>query len=480
MGKTLENAKERTVAAEVVHMGEKMVLPEGMKLEEAAVLIKRRMEYEAQETSMVEAFDAFPWDGAVQLDAVLRENYGWAQAVATPGFFGDSPPALINIETGYGKVSQVPWGRFVLPNVQGYLQTGATIEGKRFKFIMQAKILRRDENTVRVLFERVRTKIKTDSIYRGKAIRVNFLDDGGKLDPVTQPTFLNTAAVDPSMLVLSRHIERAVETNLFTPITRTEDCLANGIPVKRGILLGGTYGTGKTLIANVASRKAVDAGITFVYIQRATELACAIEFARQYQSPACVIFCEDIDREMDGARDAEMDVVLNTIDGIDSKTSNIIVVLTTNNIQAIHPAMLRPGRLDAVIDVTPPDGPAIERLIHVYAGKSVEGEDLHEVGEVLEGNIPAVIAEVVKRAKLAQLSLQDRGTRVEHLSALALLQSAETIQAQVALLNPPAKVADNRLGAVMVDLVREALNGNSERIVRIDEKVDEVHHHIID
>jgi transitional endoplasmic reticulum ATPase len=478
MGQTLETAEKRTVAAEVVHMGEKVILPTGMTLAEAMSLLKRRMEYEAQETVMVETFDAFPWDGAVQLDAVLRENYGWATAIATPGFFGDTPPALINIETAPGVFTQVPWGRFTLPNVQGFLQCAATVEGKRFKFVLHAKILRRDENTVKVLFERLRRKVKTDSIYRGKAIRVKFLGDDGKMDTDTKPTFLNTAAVDPSMLVLSRSIEAAVETNLFTPITRTEDCLANGIAVKRGILLGGTYGTGKTLIAHVASRKAVDAGITFVYIQKATELACAIEFARQYQSPACVIFCEDIDREMDGERDEEMDAVLNTIDGIDSKTSNIIVVLTTNNIQAIHPAMLRPGRLDAVIDVTPPDGPAIERLIHVYAGKAVEGVDLQEVGEVLEGNIPAVIAEVVKRAKLAQLSLQARGTKVDKLTALALLQSAETIQAQVRLLNPPAKPEDNRLGSVMIDLVRQAFNGNSERIVRIDQKVEEVHEHI--
>lgn len=58
----------------------------------------------------------------------------------------------------------------------------------------------------------------------------------------------------------------------------------------------GTYGTGKTMAATVASRLAVDAGITYVYVPRADELSDAIEFAKQYQSPACVIFCaEDIE-----------------------------------------------------------------------------------------------------------------------------------------------------------------------------------------
>ena len=39
-----------------------------------------------------------------------------------------------------------------------------------------------------------------------------------------------------------------------------------------------------------------------------------------------------------------MDDVLNIIDGIDSKKANIITVLTTNDLEGINPAMLRPGR----------------------------------------------------------------------------------------------------------------------------------------
>lgn len=474
-GSDLAKAGGRVVAADIAYQGEKLILPEGMRLDEAIDLIQRRKKYEEQETQLKETFNVFPYDGAAMLDNVIQKIYGWSPMIPTPGFFRDNPPTLVTVDVGYSDVRKVPWGRFKLPNVEGYLQTDVAMEGNRFTFVLHALIKRRDEATVTRLFNELRDEIKANSIYRGKAVRINFLDDDGEPIAHPVPKFLDVDSVDESKLVLSEDLERSVRTNLFTPITRSQDCLNNGISVKRGVLLGGTYGTGKTLIAHVASKLASDHKITFIYIQSAQELPQAIEFARQYQSPACVIFCEDIDREVTGERTEEMDAVLNTIDGIDSKTSNIIVVLTTNNIGGIHPAMLRPGRLDAVIDVVTPDAKAIERLIKVYAGSALEsGADLTEVGQVLAGNIPAVIAEVVKRAKLAQLSLQERGSRVRGLSAEALLESAKTIQAQVRLLNPQAAAPSTNFEDVFKQVVKDAMNGNLEKIEDTHGKVKRI------
>lgn len=481
MATTLKDAEPRTVVADIVQFGEKLVIPTGVTLEEAKGLIERRQKYEAQKTVVSESFDAFPLDGAVMLDRVLNRRYGWSPAVPTPGFFTDNPPQLISVEVGPGQTKQVPWGRFLLPNVEGNINCGVNrTQDGRYCFAIHAEILRRDEEVVRKLFDDVRQEIKTNSIYRGKAIRINFLDDDGDALTNPQPKFLDTDSVDPGMLVLSQHLHRAVETNLFVPITRTRDCINNGIAVKRGVLLGGIFGTGKTMIAHVASKLAVESGITFLYIQKATELSHGIEFARQYQSPACVIFCEDIDREVAGERTEEMDEILNTIDGIDAKTSNIIVVLTTNAIKDINPAMLRPGRLDAVIDVTPPDAGAIERLIRVYAGSSLKaGTDLTKIGEVLSGNIPAVIAEVVKRAKLSQLGLQEEGTRVTQLSEEALLDSAQTIKAQVELLSPPVmKPADN-ITVALRQVFDDVLNGSSDTAGKMQKQIREIHDRLV-
>jgi transitional endoplasmic reticulum ATPase len=457
MGKTLNEQPQATVVADIIYSGEKLILPDGMKLTEAINLLERRMEFEEEETIFNETYDCFPLDGAHALDIVLTKKFGWAPATATPGFFGKNPPAMMSVEVAPGVVKQVAWGRFSLPNIEGFVQTSAARKDNRICFSLAAKIKRKDERVVRAILDEVRQYLKTGSIYMGKAIKIRFRDDDGQPLDMPEPKFIDTAKIDPQSLIYAAPVQAAVETNLFTPIRRVQDLIANNIPVKRGVLLGGIYGTGKTMAATVASKYAVDNGITYVYIPRADELSDAIEFAKQYQSPACVIFCEDVDRVTSGERSIEMDDILNLLDGIDTKHARIITVLTTNDLEAINPALLRPGRLDAVIDVTPPDAQAVEKLLRLYGGEAIEPTtNLEEAGRILAGNIPAVIAEVVKRAKLAQVGRNEPGQKVLHLSQQAVVEAAATLQSQIELLRrrseaqPPKTTVD--------DLVIEAVN----------------------
>lgn len=468
---TLAAAGPVAQVADVVYHGEKMILPEGMSIPAAVDLLQKRQQYLETEVRMSEQYDVFPYDGAHALDQVLTNKFGWAAATAKEGFFGPQPPQLMTIDVGPDERTQVPWGEFSLPGVDGRIGTDATWNNNRLVFRLYAKVKRKDEATVRRVFSEVREYLKLNSIYRGKAIKIRFCDDDGDLLAMPEPKFMETGKLTPEQLIYSEDVQTSIETNLFTPIARVHDCIANGIPVKRGVLLGGVYGTGKTLAATVAATLAVDAGVTYLYVPRADELARAIEFAKQYQSPACVIFCEDIDRVMDGERDVEMDDILNIIDGIDTKDANLITVLTTNAMQAINPAMLRPGRLDAVIEVTPPDAKAVQRLLRLYGRENIAADtDLGPVGEELQGCIPAVIAEVVKRAKLAQLKLQAPGERVTQMSSAALLDAAKTMRAQIQLLAEASKVKEP---AITVDstlqvLVERAVQPWAERFDQID------------
>ncbi len=462
-GVALDAAKAAVMAAEVVRSGEKLTLPTGMGIPRAIELLKARADYEQQEVAVSAAINCFPHDGAVALHRTLTRIYGWAQAVPTPGFFGPKPPQMLTIETGPRTTIQVPWGRFELPNIQGWISTGySTNRDGMVIFNLQAMVKRESELTVEKLFAEVRQEALTHSIYRGKAIKMRFLDSDGDRLELPQPEFMDVDAIDDSLLVYPDSVEQAIETNLFTPIRRVHDCLNNGIPLKRGVLLGGTYGTGKTLAASVAAKLAVQHGVTYLYIPRADELSHALAFARQYQSPACVVFCEDIDRVTAGDRSVEMDDILNIIDGIDSKTANIIVVLTTNEMEKINPAMLRPGRLDAVINVLPPDAKAAARLLRLYGrGVIAENTDLTRAGELLAGKIPAIIAEVVKRTKLAQLKYTPEGSRISEVSEQAVVDAAETMRAQMDLLErltaPKMEVQDT-LGDALVRTIGSAQN----------------------
>lgn len=459
-GKDLSQAGPKTHVADVVHHGDKLIIPEKMTLDQAIDLIERRKKYLTETVTMQETFPVFPWDGAAALDRALAKRFGWTSQEATPTFFGDIPPKLIGIEIGPNKRKKVPWGRFSMPGVKGYLQTGVEQVGNVFNFQLVAQVSRGDEATIQAIFDLVREELETGSIYRGKAFRIKFMNDDGEADVMPQPRFIDTDSIDPDMLVYSEDVRAAIETNLFTPILRAQDCIDNKIPLKRGILLGGKYGTGKTLAANVAAKLAVEHGITYLYIPNTDELPRAIEFARQYQSPACVVFCEDIDRTTRGERSTEMDRVLNTIDGIDSKGSNIIVVLTTNHLEDINPAMMRPGRLDAVIEVTPPDAPAVIELLKKYGKGALDPKaDLTPVGKVLEGEIPAVIAEVMKRAKLSQLRFTPLGEKVTKVSGDAVLEAARTMKMHLKLLNKPKTERKPTLDDRLYEIVEKVRDG---------------------
>ena len=479
MAKTLEQNEKQVHVADIVRHGEKLIVPDGMKLGDVLDLVKRRMTFEEEEVVVRRTYNVFPWDGAHALMLALTERYGWAAAEATPGFFGSNPPQMLDVQVGYGQTKKVPWGRFSLPQVEGFVQCSAQKKDGRVSFELVGKVLRKDEPTIELLFDTVEKTLRTNSIYMGKAIKIRFRDNDGDLLEIPEPEFMNLNGISRDSLVYSDDVQNLIETNLFTPIERVSDCIANDMPVKRGVLLGGPYGTGKTMAATVAAALATNVGVTYVYVPRSDELSDAIQFAKQYSDKACVIFCEDIDRAVSGERSVKMDDILNILDGIDTKSSRIITVLTTNHLENINPAMLRPGRLDAIIDVTAPDAKAVEKLVRLYGRETIAADaDLTLVGEALAGTIPAVIAEVVKRAKLHQLQYQEPGTMIEEISSQALLDSALTIQAQRKLLEEQSKpkVKEPTFNEVIAAAVAPAI---AEGVKRIASDVSELHEHVV-
>jgi len=393
----------------IARRGVEIIVPEKMSLAEARVWLSRREAEENQKVAVHETIDAFPLEGALALAKALARTFGFTSNVPTPSFFGERPPTMVGVEVAVGRTEQVPLGRIEVPAWEGgYVQTGFETKDGRLIFSFSGEVRQRFKDQVRELAQLTRKIVREESIYRGQAIRVKFPDDVEESSPSDCPTFIDVAGVREEELIFGAEVRRAVNTSLFTPIEHTERCRRFKIPLKRGVLLEGPYGTGKTLTAYVSAKKAVENGWTFIYLSSVSELETAIHFAKNYQ-PA-LIFAEDIDRVMDGERDEDMDKILNTIDGVDTKDMELIVCLTTNHVDHIEPAMMRPGRLDAVITVHPPDAKAAIELVRLYArGKLDPNEDMTGVGERLDGQIPAVIREAVERSKLAAVSRMKGG-----------------------------------------------------------------------
>lgn len=451
--------------SEIVTEGTQIIIPEGMTYLTAIEHLNTRMQYEEQTVSISETVDAFVWDGALAFQKAMREIFGWSDAVPVKTFFGENPPEMISIETGYRKTELVPWGQFKVPGVTGTLATSTNLDDGMVKFAIGAQIKRKNEKKIRALIKRTQELVDTESIYKGHAFKLRFKDENGRADPTPMPKFLNLTKVNPEELVFSEAVQGAITTNLFAAIENTEKCREFKIPLKRGVLLYGPYGTGKSLTSYVTAKKCEENGWTFLYCERADELAAMVKMAHHFQ-PA-VVFCEDIDRSVSGVRTVAMDDILNIVDGIESKGVEIMVILTTNHVEEINQALLRPGRLDAVINVLPPDAVAVQKLLRVYGrGLIPANADLTEVGKKLAGLIPAVIREVVEKAKLSaiKLGLPENGKML--LTSEALLDSALSMDNQLELLNrkkeiePPELVQSLQavIGSVVEARINDALD----------------------
>jgi transitional endoplasmic reticulum ATPase len=422
--------------------GDAIVIPEGLTLERVDAVIHARIEYENQEFVPVAEIDApFVFEVAYALNQVLTEKFGWANSVPTPGFFGDKPPQMLSVPTGPRQTVQVPWGRFKLPNIgDGFLQSGVTEKDDgRIVFQLTGKVKRIYEPVVNELVEAIKEHVRNSSLYRGKAFRVKLFDVHGERLPMPEPEFIE---LDPSVvneLVLPKSTSDSVETNIFTPIEQTARVVKHGIPLKRGILLAGPFGTGKTMIATATANRAVKNGWTYVEAKDIRELAEVVRLARQYgdERNGVVLFCEDIDRIMRGDdRSLGIDEVLNVIDGVESKGTALMIVLTTNELEKITTALLRPGRLDAIIHVGPPDEEAAVKLARQYGrGLILDDDPLTESAKLLAGKIPAVIREIVERSKLAAIRLTPEGEQLV-VNDEALLFSAQEMEDHVRLLTP--------------------------------------------
>lgn len=430
----------------VENHGTALVLPQGLTTKRAIEVLRAKMEYEEQVVAINAPIDAFVPDAAHALYRVLEDKFGWVNAVATPTIFGPRPPEVISVSIGIGKHVQVPWGRFVVPGIEeGFLHTGTTFKDGRFVFQIGGQVKRKYESAVSDIVEAVKEYLRHNSIFKGKAFSLRLKDDSGEMLPMPEPKWLDLNPTLEHTLIFNDDVMANIEISIFTFIEDTNRVRDSHIPLKRGVLLSGRFGTGKSLTSTVTAIKATRHGWTYIIADRADELAEVLRLAREYGP--CVVFCEDIDRVMSGQRNVDMDQILNIVDGVESKNADLMVVLTTNSVEHIHQAMLRPGRLDAVIHVSEPDAKSVQRLIRLYGHSMIEeATDLTRAAEMMKGRIAAAVEEMVKRAKLAAIrSHPGEEVATIHMTEDDLIKAAASMQNQLRMLEerritPPSEI----------------------------------------
>lgn len=458
--------------------GAEIILPSvplDMTYDEGIEVLNRIKAEEAQVFEVKEIIRGIPWDAAVATYKAMREIYGVVTSTTTMGFWGPNHPEFLSVRTGPAStdILQIPVGALMLPNSKTTYQFGIFADGA----YLTGKVNKRDRERLVEISTRAQEIMREGSIYNGHAIRIDALPDG-KLDMSKQPTFIDLSTVSSSDMIHNEIAEQLIDTNIISPLRNTAQCRKHGIPLKRGVLLEGPYGTGKTLTALVTAKVATENGWTFIMLNRANALQAAFTFSKLIQP--VVIFTEDMDRHADRTNEQVNDLV-NTLDGLDTKSNEVLVVVTTNHIEKFDKALLRPGRFDAVISLLPPDPKTVMRLVRKYAGEKLEPvtvkteAGMRELGGVLAGQVPASIREVVKRAHLANMQRGSEIILVKDMVAAAvgmtrhfeLLADKKGVPSKAEVLHETMKTLTRDATSDIEDRVTKVVNFSRELAKRL-------------
>lgn len=458
--KTAESVEKKFKDVSVVRKGSQIVLPEGMTYAEGRLWLKRQEDAEEKNVAISYSIPCFPLDGVIAMRRAMEEMFGFAAYSDTPTFFGPKPPTMIQVKMPDGAIETAPIGRMQPPMFEGgYINAHCG----EMTVNISGEVKKKFEPQVKQLMQLTQKILTEQSIYRGAAFILDLQWKENELDfhPVNHaPVFMDVKHVDEEGLILNQDTHFALTANIFTLIEQTEACRRNAIPLKHGCLLAGPYGTGKTMTARVTASKAVRNKWTFIYLKTPSQIATALLMAQMY-APA-VVFTEDIDDVVSGERDDDLNNILNTLDGVDTKDKPIITVLTSNHPEQINPAMLRAGRIDTVIPFGEPDAEAALRFVRLYCKDSdsvslladISQEDGVRIGEALKGYVPAFIAESVQKAKRYAIHRLKGDDIVGQITADDIVAAAQALRSHQAMVErKKVETASEKIAKAAVTLL---------------------------
>lgn len=264
----------------------------------------------------------------------------------------------------------------------------------------------------------IEARLAQQSIYKSRAFTV-------------RGDFLDLSHVSHSPVVFNEEVLQELNEHIWTLITEREACSKIGIKFRRKVLLSGPFGAGKTQIALITALRAVQNGITFLWmppthVLESEKLRDTIQLARKLQPT--LIFIEDIDYEQRKSTQDTLNRILSEFDGVGSKSDQIVVLMSTNYQDRIHGALQRPGRIDHIITVGKLTGDDIRRLIEQQIPFDVmdsTGINWDNITENCRDFPPAFVVEVCISAKLAMLS---RGQK--NVSEDMLVKAAKQLRPQ--------------------------------------------------
>jgi len=202
-----------------------------------------------------------------------------------------------------------------------------------------------------------------------------------------------------------------------------------GVKPPRGVLLYGPPGSGKTLIARAVAN---ETGAFFFLIngpEVMSKMAGEAEsnlrkaFEEAEKNAPSIIFIDEIDavatKRYDTTSGGEKEIqrtmleLLNQLDGFDDR-GEVKVIMATNRIDSLDPAMIRPGRIDRKIEFPLPDEKTKRRIFQIHTSRMTLADDVNleefvvAKDDLSGADIKAVCSEA------GMLALRERRMKVTH------------------------------------------------------------------
>ncbi|PGH41326.1 ATPase [Micromonospora sp. WMMA1996] len=256
---------------------------------------------------------------------------------------------------------------------------------------------------------------------------------------VVRPTTMASSTLELASVTLDdvgglHEVKQTLTESVLWPLTYPDTFARLGVTPPRGVLLYGPPGCGKTYLvtalagsgrANVLSVKGAELLSKWV---GDSERAVRELFRRAREAAPTLVFLDEVDalapvrgQATDGGTtDRVVAALLTELDGVEA-LRNVVVVGATNRPELVDPALLRPGRLERLVYVPPPDGPARAEILRAAARNVplAPDVDLDALGGDLDGFSAADCAALVREAALAAMreSLSARTVTAGHVEA---------------------------------------------------------------
>ncbi|RUS22002.1 P-loop containing nucleoside triphosphate hydrolase protein [Endogone sp. FLAS-F59071] len=215
---------------------------------------------------------------------------------------------------------------------------------------------------------------------------------GDDVDPMVSVMKLEKAPTESYADIggLEQQIQE-IKESVELPLTHPELYEEMGIKPPKGVILYGVPGTGKTLLAKAVANqtsatflRVVGSELIQKYLGDGPKLVRELFRVAEEHAPS-IVFIDEIDAigtkryesNSGGEREIQRTMLelLNQLDGFDSR-GDVKVVMATNRIESLDPALIRPGRIDRKIEFPLPDVKTKRRIFNIHTSRMTLSADV--------------------------------------------------------------------------------------------------------